>query len=36
MEHVNLFLPEIFLAVSILATLMAGVFLKNSYLYLIL
>ena len=31
MENVNLFLPEIFLAVSILATLMAGVFLKNSY-----
>ena len=31
MENVNLFLPEIFLAVSILLTLMIGVFFKNSY-----
>jgi NADH-quinone oxidoreductase subunit N len=31
MENVNIFLPEIFLAVSILATLMIGVFFKNSY-----
>jgi NADH-quinone oxidoreductase subunit N len=31
MENINIFLPEIFLAVSILATLMIGVFFKNSY-----
>mgnify|MGYP001419486426 CR=1 FL=1 len=31
MENINLFLPEIFLAISILATLMIGVFFKNSY-----
>ena len=31
MENVNLFLPEIFLTVSILLTLMIGVFFKNSY-----
>ena len=31
MENINLFLPEIFLTVSILATLMIGVFFKNSY-----
>jgi len=31
MENVNLFLPEIFLTVSILSTLMIGVFFKNSY-----
>jgi NADH-quinone oxidoreductase subunit N len=31
MENVNFFLPEIFLTVSILLTLMIGVFFKNSY-----
>ena len=31
MENINFFLPEIFLTVSILATLMIGVFFKNSY-----
>ena len=31
MENINLFLPEIFLALTILATLMIGVFFKNSY-----
>ena len=31
MENINLFLPEIFLTVSILLTLMIGVFFKNSY-----
>ena len=31
MENISFFLPEIFLAVSILMTLMIGVFLKNSY-----
>ena len=31
MENISFFLPEIFLAVSILATLMIGVFFKNSY-----
>ena len=31
MENINLFLPEIFLTLSILATLMIGVFFKNSY-----
>ena len=31
MENVNFFLPEIFLTVSILLTLMVGVFFKNSY-----
>ena len=31
MENINIFLPEIFLAVSILVTLMVGVFFKNSY-----
>ena len=32
MENINFFLPEIFLTVSILATLMIGVFFKNSYI----
>ncbi len=31
MENINFFLPEIFLTVSILLTLMIGVFFKNSY-----
>ena len=31
MENINLLLPEIFLAISILATLMVGVFFKKSY-----
>ena len=31
MENINLFLPEIFLTVSILLTLLIGVFFKNSY-----
>ena len=31
MENINFFLPEIFLTVSILITLMIGVFLKKSY-----
>ena len=31
MENINLFLPEIFLTMSILLTLMIGVFFKNSY-----
>jgi NADH-quinone oxidoreductase subunit N len=31
MENINIFLPEIFLTVSILITLMIGVFYKNSY-----
>ncbi len=31
MENINFFLPEIFLTVSILITLMIGVFYKNSY-----
>ena len=31
MENINLFLPEIFLALAILVTLMIGVFFKNSY-----
>ena len=31
MENVNFFLPEIFLSVSILITLLIGVFFKNSY-----
>ena len=31
MENISLFLPEIFLTVSILLTLMIGVFFKNSY-----
>ena len=31
MENINLFLPEIFLTISILLTLMIGVFFKNSY-----
>ncbi len=31
MENINLFLPEIFLVLTILATLMIGVFFKNSY-----
>jgi len=31
MENINFFLPEIFLALAILATLMVGVFFKNSY-----
>ena len=31
MENIDLFLPEIFLTVSILLTLMIGVFFKNSY-----
>ena len=31
MENINFFLPEIFLTVSILVTLMIGVFFKNSY-----
>ena len=31
MDHVSFFLPEIFLAASILLTLMIGVFFKNSY-----
>ena len=31
MENINFFLPEIFLTVSILITLMIGVFFKNSY-----
>ena len=31
MENINLFLPEIFLTISILITLMIGVFLNNSY-----
>ena len=31
MENINFFLPEIFLTVSILSTLMIGVFFKNSY-----
>ena len=32
MENINFFLPEIFLTVSILSTLMIGVFFKNSYI----
>ena len=32
MENINLFLPEIFLTISILITLMIGVFFKNSYI----
>ena len=31
MENINFFLPEIFLTISILITLMIGVFFKNSY-----
>ena len=31
MEHIDLFLPEIFLSLAIFATLLIGVFLKNSY-----
>mgnify|MGYP003968245081 CR=1 FL=1 len=31
MENINFFLPEIFLTISILITLMVGVFFKNSY-----
>jgi len=31
MENINFFLPEIFLTLAILATLMIGVFFKNSY-----
>ena len=31
MENINLFLPEIFLSISILTTLMIGVFFKESY-----
>ena len=31
MENINLFLPEIFLTLAILVTLMIGVFFKNSY-----
>jgi NADH-quinone oxidoreductase subunit N len=31
MENINFFLPEIFLALAILTTLMIGVFFKNSY-----
>jgi NADH-quinone oxidoreductase subunit N len=31
MENINLFLPEIFLVLTVLATLMIGVFFKNSY-----
>ena len=31
MDNINLFLPEIFLTISILITLMIGVFFKNSY-----
>ena len=31
MENINLFLPEIFLSISILTTLMIGVFFKKSY-----
>ncbi len=32
MENINLFLPEIFLSISILTTLMIGVFYKESYI----
>ncbi|MBL6857166.1 MAG: NADH-quinone oxidoreductase subunit NuoN [Pelagibacteraceae bacterium] len=32
MENINFFLPEIFLTISILSTLMIGVFFKNSYI----
>ena len=32
MENINLFLPEIFLSISILTTLMIGVFFKESYI----
>ena len=31
MEHIDLFLPEIFLSLAIFATLLIGVFFKNSY-----
>ena len=31
MENISFFLPEIFLTISILITLMIGVFFKNSY-----
>jgi len=31
MEHIDLFLPEIFLSLAIFTTLLIGVFLKNSY-----